>query len=441
MFELLSTRLSKIFSKLSRKKNLTESNISDTLNDIKKALLASDVNFEVVQQLITDVKASCIGQKVFKNVQPGQQVVKIVYDKLVDLLGEKQVPLSENRPLTVMMVGLQGSGKTTACAKLAKQLKDAGSKPCLIACDIYRPAAIDQLRILGQQIDVPVFSYENLDVSEIAKRGIKDGQASQCDVFIIDTAGRLQIDTMLMDEVKALKSAVNPQEILWVMDSALGQEAVTIAKGFNEALNVSGIVVSKLDGDAKAGAILSVKTALHVPIKFASVGEKLDLFEPFYPDRIASRILGMGDIVSLVEKAQSELNDETVMKYFSGEFTLDDFLSQLQKMKKVGSLSQISKWLPGIANEKLMERQEKEMLRMEVILQSMTPQERRYPHLLNSMYRRNRIIKGAGVKISDYNLCLKKYQSLKKMMSKLSKKNPDQLRAMMDQINPNQFLK
>ena len=327
MFEVLSGRFSKIFSNLSKKRNLNENNIADALNDIKNALLASDVAFNIVKDFIEEVKTACIGQKIFQNVQPGQQVVKIVYDKLIAILGGEQAELDAKRPLTIMMVGLHGAGKTTTSAKLALWLKNKGERPGLVACDIYRPAAIEQLKILGQQIDIPVFAYGQIPVKEIAEKAKKDIQQANCSVIIYDTAGRLQIDSDLIEEVKALKSQINPQEILLVVDSALGQEAVNISNSFNEALRLTGIVLTKLDGDTKGGAALSMKRSVHLPIKFSGIGEKIEDFEKFYPDRMASRILGMGDIVSLVEKAQEDMDQDTLeslsTRLLTGNFTFD----------------------------------------------------------------------------------------------------------------------
>jgi len=435
MFEVLSGRFSKIFSNLSKKRNLNENNIADALNDIKKALLASDVAFNIVKDFIEEVKTACIGQKIFQNVQPGQQVVKIVYDKLIAILGGEQAELDAKRPLTIMMVGLHGAGKTTTSAKLALWLKNKGERPGLVACDIYRPAAIEQLKILGQQIDIPVFAYGQIPVKEIAEKAKKDAQQANCSVIIYDTAGRLQIDSDLIEEVKALKSQINPQEILLVVDSALGQEAVNISNSFNEALGLTGIVLTKLDGDTKGGAALSMKRSVHLPIKFSGIGEKIEDFEKFYPDRMASRILGMGDIVSLVEKAQEDMDQDTLeslsTRLLTGNFTFDDFLLQIQQMKKMGNQG-LSKWLPNLSAFHSSDIYDSEMKICESILLSMTKQERQHTNLISSSYRRARITKGAGVSISEFNKFLKRFQSMKKMSQKIRKADPRKLKSMLD---------
>ena len=435
MFEVLSNRFSKIFSNLSKKRNLNENNIEDALNDIKKALLSSDVSFGIVKDFIEEIKSECIGRKVFQNVQPGQQVVKIVYDKLIAVLGGEQTELDAKRPLTIMMVGLHGAGKTTTSAKLALWLKNKGERPGLVACDIYRPAAIEQLKVLGQQIDIPVFAYGQIPINEIAGKAKKDAQQANCSVIIYDTAGRLQIDTDLIAEVKALKSQINPQEILLVVDSALGQEAVNISNSFNEALGLTGIVLTKLDGDTKGGAALSMKRSVHLPIKFSGIGEKIEDFEKFYPDRMASRILGMGDIVSLVEKAQADMDQDTIeslsSRLLSGNFTFDDFLLQIQQMKKLGNQG-LSKWLPNLSAFHSSDVYDSEMKICESILLSMTKQERQHTNLLSSSYRRARITKGAGVTIAEFNKFLKRFQSMKKMSQKIRKADPRKLKSMLD---------
>ncbi|MDR0755487.1 MAG: signal recognition particle protein [Puniceicoccales bacterium] len=443
MFESLSERLTQVFSNLSRKKNLTEENITDALNNIKTALLASDVSFQIVQDLIAEVKHACIGQRVLQNIQPGQQVIKIVYDKLVTVLGGELAALSDQRPLNILLVGLHGAGKTTSCAKLAQYLKSTGEQPGLVACDIYRPAAIEQLKILGQQINVPVFSYDYCDVPTIGKKALKEAAEAGYSVLIFDTAGRLQIDLPLIEEVKQLKALIRPEEILLVADSALGQEAVNVAKTFHDALRLTGLILTKLDGDAKGGAALSMKRAVDIPIKFAGIGEKLGDFEKFYPDRMASRILGMGDIVSLVEKAQSEIGDEAfdqmANRALEGDFTIEDFLTQLQQMKKLGSAG-LAKWLPGISTFKVSDQQEHEWKHVEAIILSMTVQERKNPCLLNSTYRRLRISKGAGLPISEFNRFLKRYQTMKKMFQKIRKTDPSQLQGMLQSFHNGQFL-
>ena len=445
MFESLSDRFSKIFSSLSKKRNLNENNIAEALADIKKALLASDVSFEVVQNFIDEIKNECIGQRIFQNVQPGQQVVKIVYDKLVEILGGEQADLCTQRPLKIMMVGLHGAGKTTTSAKLALWLKNKNEKPALVACDIYRPAAIEQLKILGQQINIPVFSYGQIPVEEIAQKALKDATNQHCSVIIFDTAGRLQIDEPLIDEVKQLKQCIQPQEIFLVVDSALGQEAVNISKTFHEALNLTGTILTKLDGDTKGGAALSKKRSVQLPIKFSGTGEKIEDFEKFYPDRMASRILGMGDIVSLVEKAQEEMDKTTIdhlsQRLMQGNFNFDDFLLHIQQMKKIGSQGGWTKWLPNLPFLQSNDLYDKEIKACEAFLLSMTPQERQHPNLLNSSYRRARITQGAGLNISDFNKFLKRFQTIKKISQKIKKTDPKKLKSMLNSISGNnQFL-
>ncbi len=445
MFESLSDRFSKIFSSLSKKRNLNENNIAEALADIKKALLASDVSFEVVQNFIDEIKNECIGQRIFQNVQPGQQVVKIVYDKLVEILGGEQADLCTQRPLKIMMVGLHGAGKTTTSAKLALWLKNKNEKPALVACDIYRPAAIEQLKILGQQINIPVFSYGQIPVEEIAQKALKDATNQHCSVIIFDTAGRLQIDEPLIDEVKQLKQCIQPQEIFLVVDSALGQEAVNISKTFHEALNLTGTILTKLDGDTKGGAALSMKRSVQLPIKFSGTGEKIEDFEKFYPDRMASRILGMGDIVSLVEKAQEEMDKTTIdhlsQRLMQGNFNFDDFLLHIQQMKKIGSQGGWTKWLPNLPFLQSNDLYDKEIKACEAFLLSMTPQERQHPNLLNSSYRRARITQGAGLNISDFNKFLKRFQTIKKISQKIKKTDPKKLKSMLNSISGNnQFL-
>ena len=445
MFESLSDRFSKIFSSLSKKRNLNENNIAEALADIKKALLASDVSFEVVQNFIDEIKNECIGQRIFQNVQPGQQVVKIVYDKLVEILGGEQADLCTQRPLKIMMVGLHGAGKTTTSAKLALWLKNKNEKPALVACDIYRPAAIEQLKILGQQINIPVFSYGQIPVEEIAQKALKDATNQHCSVIIFDTAGRLQIDEPLIDEVKQLKQCIQPQEIFLVVDSALGQEAVNISKTFHEALNLTGTILTKLDGDTNGGAALSMKRSVQLPIKFSGTGEKIEDFEKFYPDRMASRILGMGDIVSLVEKAQEEMDKTTIdhlsQRLMQGNFNFDDFLLHIQQMKKIGSQGGWTKWLPNLPFLQSNDLYDKEIKACEAFLLSMTPQERQHPNLLNSSYRRARITQGAGLNISDFNKFLKRFQTIKKISQKIKKTDPKKLKSMLNSISGNnQFL-
>ena len=435
MFEALTDRFSKIFSVLSKKKNLTEANISDALGDIRRALLASDVAFEVVEAFINDVKRECIGQQVFKNVKPGEQVVKIVHDRLVEILGDERSALSTQRPLNILLVGLQGSGKTTTAAKLALYLKKKGERPVLVACDIYRPAAIEQLKILGQQIEVPVLSYGAIPVTDIAEKALAEAKSlHQASAIIFDTAGRLQIDDVLMNEVRQLKAIVCPQEVLLVTDAALGQEGVRVAKAFNAALELTGVVLTKLDGDAKGGAALSMKRVVNVPIKFSGVGEKSDDFEAFHPDRMASRILGMGDIVSLVEKAQEAFEAETdgslAGKLLKGDFNFEDFLVQLRKVGQFEP-NRLKRFLPNASMFQMKEDMTETVKRQEALVLSMTVQERRQPNLVLSPHRRARIIKGAGSTIVEFNKLLKQFQQLKKMARRLGKMDSSQAKGLM----------
>ena len=433
MFEALSDRFSKIFSLLSKKKNLTEHNIADALAEIRRALLDSDVAFEVVRTFIEEVKEKCIGQEVFRTVQPGQQVVKIVHDQLTAILGDQQSALNEQRPLRVMMVGLQGSGKTTTAAKLALWLKKKGERPALVACDLYRPAATEQLKILGQQIEVPVFAYDNLSVNEIAQRALADANGN-ASVLIFDTAGRLQIDQLLMQEVQSLKEMIHPQEILLVVDSALGQESVRVSQGFHASLRLTGIILTKLDGDAKGGAALSMKRMVNVPIKFSGAGEKVEDFEVFYPERMASRILGMGDIVSLVEKAEEEFSQENASKLakklLKGEFTFEDLLTQLQHTKKLDS-SRISRLLPNMPAFQIKDDWAERIKHQEALVLSMTKEERQQPNLVLSPYRRARILRGSGLSVSEFNQLLKQFQQMKKIAKRLQKADPQQLNSWM----------
>lgn len=438
MFDALSSKLSKVFSVLSRKTNLTESNIADSLIDVRRALLGSDVSFEVVEQFIKDVKSECIGQKVFENVSPGQQAVKIVYDKLVGILGGECESLCDRNPLKIMMVGLHGAGKTTTTAKLANFLKKSGKSPALVACDIYRPAAIEQLMLLGEQVGVPVFSKGNASVEEIGKEALKWFGKSGCDVLIFDTAGRLQIDNKLIDEAINLRDIVKPDETLLVADSALGSEAVNIAKEFNAKLNLTGLVLTKLDGDTKGGAALSMKHATGVSIKFSAIGEKIDDFEMFYPDRMANRILGMGDIVSLVEKAQEHVDDAEVesmnKRLLSKDFNFEDLKNQFNQLKKIGTISSIAKWLPG-GMSSMLEAQDGEMKKMDALINSMTIKERRQPALLSSTHRKMRIVKGSGLTVSDFNKLVKRFQMAKKTANKLNKMDKNQMDDMLKTLS------
>ena len=423
MFESLTEKLSKTLRNLKGVGKLTENNISDALSEVRKALLSADVHFRTAREFIDEVKEACLGQEVLKAVSPGQQVVKIINDELIKLLGEGSTHLKEDKPLRVLMVGLHGAGKTTTSAKLAKRMAKDGRKPMLIACDVYRPAAIDQLEILAKNEDFPCYlDRESKDVPSIARKGWEESKRNGSDLIIFDTAGRLQIDDELVNELENVKRQVNPHEILLVADAALGQEAVNVAKTFHERLSITGIVLTKMDGDARGGAALSMKKVTGAPIKFMGMGEKIDEFEIFYPDRVASRILGMGDVVSLVEKAQENLDEEESMrmaeKMLKAEFDFEDFLTQMRQMKKMGSMGSIAKMIPGMNNMQVGDKEEKALARHEAIILSMTKEERRLPRIIVGS-RRKRIADGSGVQIRDVNQLIKQFSQMQKMMKKM----------------------
>ena len=423
MFESLTDKLTRSLRNLRGVGKLSEENVSDALSEVRKALLSADVHFRTAREFVEEVKQACIGQEVLKSVSPGQQVIKIIHDELVKLLGEGSTQLRDDRPLRVLMVGLHGAGKTTTSAKLAKRMAKEGRSPMLVACDVYRPAAIDQLEVLAQQENFPCYlNRETKDVPQIAREGWEESKKNGADLVIFDTAGRLQIDDDLVSELELLKREVNPHEILLVADAALGQEAVNVAKTFHERLNLTGIILTKVDGDARGGAALSMKRVTGTPIKFMGVGEKIDEFEAFHPDRLASRILGMGDVVSLVEKAQENLDQEESMrmaeKMLKAEFDFEDFLSQMRQMKKLGSMGSIAKMLPGMGNVKVGDQEEAALGKHESIILSMTKEERRLPRILGGS-RRKRIADGAGVQIRDVNQLIKQFSQMQKMMKKM----------------------
>ena len=441
MFESLTDKLGSALRNLRGIGKLTEDNMAEALNEVRTALLSADVHFKVAREFIDRVKTACVGQEVLKSVTPGQQIVKIINDELTALLGEGTTAISDHKPLKILMVGLHGSGKTTSSAKLGKLLKKRGYKPMVAACDIYRPAAIDQLEILAKQEELDFHAdRDSKDVSAIGAAAIKASRAGENDAIIFDTAGRLQIDEDLIEEVRKLRAEVQPDEVLLVADGALGQEAVNVAKTFNEALQLTGLILTKLDGDARGGAALSIKSITGVPIKFVGTGEKTEDFETFHPDRLASRILGMGDVVSLVEKAQENIDVEEAErmaeKMRKAEFDLEDFLSQMQQVKKMGSMQSIMGMMPGMNNVAVPDDAEKQMKRTESIIYSMTKQERRTPRLLNGS-RRQRIANGAGVKIVEVNQLMKQFQQMQKMMKMMkgggSKKMRRQMEAMQAQ--------
>lgn len=429
-FENLSEKLQGTFKKLKGKGVLTEADINDAMREVKLALLEADVNFKVVKEFVAEVKEKALGQGVLESLTPGQQVIKIVNDTLVELMGgtNSKLTFSPSGFTVLLMVGLQGTGKTTTCGKLAAYLKKNGKKPMLAACDIYRPAAIDQLEVVGKSVDVPVFTDRGNKVAEdIALKARKEAERRGFDVLIVDTAGRLQIDSELMDELVRVKKAVKPHEILLVVDALTGQDAVNAAEGFNEALGIDGIIMTKMDGDSRGGAALSAKKVTGKPVKFIGVGEKTDALEPFHPERMASRILGMGDMLSLIEKAQETFDEEKAAKLEKklkkNEFTLEDFLDQMGQITQMGGLGKMLGMLPGLGANKVseedIEKGEQEFKQMEAIIYSMTIEERRNPSLLNAS-RRKRIAAGSGQPVSKINNLIKKYEDTKKLMKQFS---------------------
>ncbi len=424
MFENLTDKMGQALRNLRGLGKISESNIADALLEVRTALLSADVHFRVAREFCENVKAQCLVQNVISSVSPGQMAVKIIHDELEKLLGENSSEFSQKRPLKVMLVGLHGSGKTTSAAKLAKLLaKKSNYKAALVACDVYRPAAIDQLENLAGTIGAKFYCERGeKDVPEIAVRGMKFATENFCDLVIFDTAGRLQIDENLIEEIKKLRERVAPDEVLLVADSALGQEAVSVAKHFHEAVNLTGIVMTKLDGDARGGAALSMKSITGVPIKFMGTGEKLEDFDVFHADRMAQRILGMGDVVSLVEKAQETIDqkeaERLAEKMKKADFDLEDFLAQLRQMKKMGPLGNVMKMLPGMSGIEVGEKEENKLKKTEAIICSMTKKERARPEILNGS-RRARIAKGSGTKVSDVNALLKQFSQMRQMMKML----------------------
>jgi signal recognition particle subunit SRP54 len=430
MFDSLSSKLQNAFRNLRGLGKISEDNIGESLREVRLALLEADVNFKVARDFIERVKSKSIGAEVVQSIHPGQQIVKVINDELVDLLGSQNAGLNLNsNPSAILMVGLHGSGKTTSSGKLARLLHKQGRAPLLVAADVYRPAAMDQLETLGKQLEIPVFVKRGeTDVLKIARDALDFARENNRNVLIFDTAGRLQIDEPLVQELVRLRDLVKPQEILLVLDAATGQEAVNVATHFDQALNITGSILTKLDGDARGGAALSMKAVTGKPIKFAGTGEKLDDFEAFHPERMASRILGMGDVVSLVEKAAEAVDLEDAKKLEEkmrkGQFTLEDFLDQLRQMKKLGSLESIVGMLPGgaemLKQQGDLSKQEKEFRRMEGMVCAMTLQERRNPTILNAK-RRQRIAKGSGVTVTEVNTMLNKFAQMQQMMKQMGK--------------------
>jgi signal recognition particle subunit SRP54 len=430
MFDSLSGKLQNAFRNLRGLGKVSEANVADTLREVRMALLEADVNFKVARDFIERVKTKAIGAEVVQSVQPGQQIIKIIHDELVDLLGSTNAGLNlSGNPSCILMIGLHGSGKTTSSGKLARLLQKQGRQPLLVAADVYRPAAMDQLDTLGKQLEIPVFVKRGeTDVLKIAREALDFAKTTSRNVLIFDTAGRLQIDEPLVQELVRLRDLVKPSEILLVLDAATGQEAVNVATHFDQALQITGSILTKLDGDARGGAALSMKAVTGKPIKFGGTGEKLDEFEPFHPERMASRILGMGDVVSLVERAAEavDLDEAKRMeeKMRKGQFTLEDFLEQLRQMKKLGSLESIVGMLPGgaemLKQQGDLSKQEKEFKRMEAMICGMTPKERQNPAILNAK-RRIRIAKGSGVSVTELNTMLNKFGQMQQMMKKMGK--------------------
>ena len=424
MLNNLGDRFKDIFKKVSGQGKLTEANMKEALREVRLALLEADVNYGVAKNFVSRIREKALGEEVITGVNPTQQFIKIVHDELVEVLGGTNIQIAKSyKNITiVMLAGLQGSGKTTFAGKLAKHLKSRGEKPFLIGADVYRPAAKKQLKVLSEQVKVPFFSIdESKDVLEICKKGLEEAQKEHATYVIMDTAGRLHIDEQLMEELQNIKVSFKPDEILLVVDGMTGQDAVNVAKTFNEQLDVTGVVLTKLDGDTRGGAALSVKEVAGKPIKFISEGEKLDDIAPFHPDRLASRILGMGDVVSLVEKAQEAIDEKEAKKmeekFRKNQFDFEDFLKQFKMIRKMGSIAGIMKMIPGVDTSAIdMAMAEKEMKKVEAIIFSMTVQERRDPKLLKSGSRKMRIAKGSGVEVNDVNKLIKQFEQMKQMM-------------------------
>lgn len=432
-FEMLTDKLTAAIQKIRGQKTVTEQDLKETLRDVRLALLEADVNFKVVKEFTTKIKKRVQGQKIDPNLTAGQYIVKVVHEELIALLGGEQSKLqfSSNPPTVIMLAGLQGAGKTTSIGKLANYLRKNGKKPLMVAGDVYRPAAITQLEVIGKELDMPVFSMgSEVSPVTIAQEAIKRANALLCDTVLIDTAGRLHIDEKLMDELKNIKTAVHPDEILLVVDAMTGQDAVTVAEAFNKALGITGLIVTKLDGDARGGAVLSVKSVADCPVKFVGMGEKLDALQPFYPDRMASRILGMGDVLSLIEKAQEAIDVDSAKRLAESmkhnEFTLDMFLDQMKQVKRLGSLESILSMIPGMGKfSKQFEGVDldgKEVRRLEAIITSMTPKERQNPRIINGS-RRKRIAAGCGQRVQDVNRLLKQFEESKKLMKTMQGMN------------------
>ena len=437
MFENLSDRLERSFKILKGEGKITEINVAETLKDVRRALLDADVNYKVAKNFTDTVKQKALGMNVLTAVKPSQLMVKIVHDELAQLMGGQAVPVNlEGRPAIILMSGLQGSGKTTFSGKLANMLKTKNhKKPLLVACDVYRPAAIEQLKVVGESVGVPVYSEpENKNVVEIANNAIREAKAKACDVVIIDTAGRLAIDEEMMNEIATLKEAVNPSETLFVVDSMTGQDAVNTAKEFNDRLDFDGVVLTKLDGDTRGGAALSIRTVVTKPIKFVGTGEKMEAVDVFHPDRMADRLLCMGDIVSLVERAQQQFDEkqarELEKKIMKNKFDFNDFMSQIQQIKKMGNIKDLAAMIPGVGKAiKDIDIDDNAFKGIEAIINSMTPKERTHPEIINQS-RRNRIAKGSGTTIQDVNRLMKQFDNMRKMMKMVTGMNSSKMMQM-----------
>ena len=437
MFENLSDRLERSFKILKGEGKITEINVAETLKDVRRALLDADVNYKVAKSFTDTVKKKAMGMNVLTAVKPSQLMVKIVHDELAELMGGKAVPVNlEGRPTIILMSGLQGSGKTTFSGKLANMLKTKNhKKPMLVACDVYRPAAIEQLRVVGESVGVPVYSEpDNKNVVEIANNAIREAKAKACDVVIIDTAGRLAVDEQMMNEIATLNDAVNPNETLFVVDAMTGQDAVNTAKEFNDRLDFDGVVLTKLDGDTRGGAALSIRTVVTKPIKFVGTGEKMEAVDVFHPDRMADRILGMGDIVSLVERAQQQFDEkqarELEKKIMKNKFDFNDFMSQIQQIKKMGNIKDLAAMIPGVGKAiKDVDIDDNAFKGIEAIINSMTPKERSHPEIINQS-RRNRIAKGSGTTIQDVNRLMKQFDQMRKMMKMVTGMNNSKMMQM-----------
>ena len=438
MFENLSDRLERSFKILKGEGKITEINVAETLKDVRRALLDADVNYKVAKTFTDTVKEKAMGMNVLTAIKPGQLMVKLVHDELAELMGGDAVPIKmENKPAIILMSGLQGSGKTTFSGKLANMLKNKQHKnPLLVACDVYRPAAIQQLKVVAEQIGVPVYSEEgNMNVVEIANNAIREARAKSHDVVIIDTAGRLAVDEQMMNEIETLKNAVNPDETLFVVDSMTGQDAVNTAKEFNDRLDFDGVVLTKLDGDTRGGAALSIRTVVTKPIKFIGTGEKMEAIDVFHPSRMADRILGMGDVVSLVERAQEQYDEEEARrlqkKIMKNKFDFNDFLGQINQIKKMGNLKDLAAMIPGVGKAlKDVDIDDNAFKGIEAIIQSMTPKERSNPEILNTS-RRQRIAKGSGTNIQEVNRLIKQFDQTRKMMKMVTSGGMKNMMGMM----------